>query len=149
MKRLEDLGLDTKDCEALAMFPEAGTAFDLLWCSQQGGHSLSDAAAVYGEVSELLHIDLLLGRCQTVEARDRWEGELLVGTEQDIRGSVAELTLQILSEHKLKRDEIVGFLQQTVALERWRASVEEANQRSPDVASLAVFARQLQGFARA
>ena len=78
----------------------------------------------------------------------RLPGLRFAGTEQDIRGSVAELTTHILAAGRHSRDEIVGFLQQTIDLSRWRVGVDEIVQKSPDAASVAVLARQLQGFAR-
>ena len=121
---------------------------DLLWCAQQSGKAFADAALVYSTVTEQLLLDALIRRCRETEPHNRWDGELLVGTEQDIRGSAAGLTMQILSQHKAKESEVIAFLQQAIALDRWRTGVTELIQRAPEVSSLAVLARQLQGFAR-
>lgn len=142
------LGIDDAMASALAMLPEVSAGLDLLWCAHQAGAPVVDAALVYGEVSSQLAVDQLLARCREAQARDRWEGELLIGTEQDIRASVAELTMNMLSAKRVNRDGVRAYLEQAIALDRWRAAVSDILQRAPEVASLAVLARQLQGFAR-
>jgi NAD-specific glutamate dehydrogenase len=121
---------------------------DLLWCAQQSGRSFADAALVYSTVTEQLMLDALIRRCRDTEPRNRWDGELLVGTEGDIRGSAAGLTMQILAQDQATEPQVIAFLQQAIALDRWRTGVAELIQRAPEVSSLAVLARQLQGFAR-
>ena len=142
------LGIDQEMASSLAVLPEVSTGLDLLWCAHQASASVVDAALVYGEVAAQLAVDQLLARCREAEARDRWEGELLIGTEQDIRGSVAELTMNMLSTKRISRDGVRAYLEQTIALDRWKMAVGDILQRAPEVASLAVLARQLQGFAR-
>lgn len=145
----DGLQIDKADADFLGFATEISTIFDLLWCAQQSGQPLAEAAGVYSIVTDQLMLDALIRRCREIETRSRWEGELLVGTEQDIRSGAAEITLQILSEKKVKESDVAGFLQQAIALERWRSSVTDLIQRAPEVSSLAVLARQLQGFARA
>jgi hypothetical protein len=56
--------------------------------------------------------------------------------------------MNMLSTKRISRDGVRAYLEQTIALDRWKMAVGDILQRTPEVASLAVLARQLQGFAR-
>ncbi|NDC36653.1 MAG: hypothetical protein EBZ48_01225 [Proteobacteria bacterium] len=145
IQALHGLPIDAPDAMLCAFLPEVSTIFDLLWCAQEASRPLGEVSSVYSAVNDLLMAGALIERCRQTEARTRWDNELLLNTEFDIRSSVAALTTRLASLGKSREEEVAQFLQERVVLDRWRVSVAELLQRAPELSALAVISRQIKG----
>ena len=147
LKTYRSLGLTEQDARILAISPEMVLLCEMVWTARESKLALPQVAPIYGGVMIALMTDALLAAASTVESRSRWDSELLQASLEDIRRGVSLITVQLLSR-KIAAASLAPELGRVVPLDRWRASVEELKQRSSEVASVAVLARNLQSYAQ-
>ncbi|MBX7143838.1 MAG: NAD-glutamate dehydrogenase [Oligoflexia bacterium] len=139
-------GIDANCARSLALYPHLRTIFELLWVARQTNKDPKRVGTVFSAVLEEFALHTLVELAVGMEARDKWENQLLISSSDDLRRSLSTITTKLVELGAQSREDVAAKLRKASSFERVRSITEDAKTESPTVATLSVLARQLRTF---
>jgi glutamate dehydrogenase len=141
--KYQQFGLDDFAAKSLAIFPRIVIVLEMLWAARQSGEDMKRVAALFSTVMEELGVGSFLSQTSAPETANKWENELLLGANDEIRRSLSRITTKLLEAKAVSRDDALAHLRKLPGFERVKATLEEARAETPSVAAMSVVAKQL------
>lgn len=145
-KMYEAAGVDSADARTLALYPHVRTVLELLWVARQTNKDPKRVGTIFSAVLEEFALYTLVELSLGMEARDKWENQLLISSSDDLRRSLSTITTRLVELGAQSQEDVATRLRKAQSFERIRSITEDARNESPTVATLSVLARQLRTF---
>lgn len=136
--------LSTETAKRLALAKVARKLFDAISICTKTTSSLAAVADTLGVVGKFVGSSEILAQEDQVEIKNKWENELVVHANNQIRRCVSDLTAMMLKEKLTTQEAIQSKITKLRGFERLRVLIDEIHGQVPSPAALSVIAKQLQ-----
>ncbi len=145
LQRYAALGFDDFSVHSLAAFPHMNFIMDTLWSALASQSDPLLVARIYSATLDELELADLLAAEDRIEARTKWEKELLVQSLGSIKTCAARLATELMKRGARDRSTVGNMLGQSADLAVFRQTMLDIQLHRPTVAALALASRQLEG----
>ncbi|RIL00880.1 MAG: hypothetical protein DCC75_13785 [Proteobacteria bacterium] len=130
----------------LAMMSMLPLVFEFLRISREAKCEQVMASDLLGKVLLELKLSKVLYMERSIVARTKWEYELKLAAYQDIRRSLSDLAIKLISLKMTSPAEIEHVFSASPSIDRYKVILTEFGEKAPDIAVLCVLAKQLRNF---
>lgn len=144
IQKLEAMGLSCGTAQKLSLAPVARKMLEVLGISIRTRSALGDVAQTFGVVSKLIGSNEILAHDEQLEIKNKWENELVVHAQSQVRRCVATICAQLIGDKVSAPEAIKERILKLRGYERLSVLLEEIRGQVPSPAALSVIAKQLQ-----
>jgi glutamate dehydrogenase len=144
VQKLATFGLSTATAQKISLAPVARKLLEVLAISIRTKSGLAAVTQTFGTVSKLIGSNEILAHDEQLEIKNKWENELVVHAQNQVRRCVATLCVQLISDKVSASEAIQERVSKLRGYERLVVLLDEIRGQVPSPAALSVIAKQLQ-----